>query len=146
MRTQQLQRDLTTVRIQKGTPLSSQAPARPLILASLYLPIEEQIPPQQVVNLIKYCEEGNIDLIIAVDTNAHHSLWGSEDNNKRGITDSPLCRACMEEEETPIHVMLRCRGVSVQRAAHIGSPATLHEAFGDLGGLLNFWSELGWLE
>ncbi|CAH2268332.1 jg5506 [Pararge aegeria aegeria] len=33
-----------------------------------------------------------------------------------------------------------------QRAAHFGSSATLHEALGDLGGLLSFWSELGWLE
>ncbi|CAH2236270.1 jg7034 [Pararge aegeria aegeria] len=63
-----------------------------------------------------------------------------------GITDSPLCRACMETEETPIHVMLQCNGVAEQRAAHLGSSATLDEAFGDLGGLLSFWSELGWLE
>ncbi|CAH2268899.1 jg21168 [Pararge aegeria aegeria] len=62
------------------------------------------------------------------------------------ITDSPLCRACMETEETPIHVMLQCNGVAEQRAAHLGSSATLHEALGDLGGLLSFWSELGWLE
>ncbi|CAH2238415.1 jg21119 [Pararge aegeria aegeria] len=62
------------------------------------------------------------------------------------ITDSPLCRACMEAEETPIHVMLQCNGVAEQRAAHLGSSATLHEALGDLGGLLSFWSELGWLE
>ncbi|CAH2239685.1 jg12461 [Pararge aegeria aegeria] len=64
----------------------------------------------------------------------------------KGITDSPLCRACMETEETPIHVMLQCNGVAEQRAAHLGSSATLHEALGDLGGLLSFWSELGWLE
>ncbi|CAH2269371.1 jg14076 [Pararge aegeria aegeria] len=63
-----------------------------------------------------------------------------------GITDSPLCRACMETEETPIHVMLQCNGVAEQRAAHLGSSATLHEALGDLGGLLSFWGELGWLE
>ncbi|CAH2232796.1 jg16581 [Pararge aegeria aegeria] len=54
--------------------------------------------------------------------------------------------ACMETEETPIHVMLQCNGVAEQRAAHLGSSATLHEALGDLGGLWRFWSELGWLE
>ncbi|XP_052740950.1 uncharacterized protein LOC112045863 isoform X2 [Bicyclus anynana] len=63
-----------------------------------------------------------------------------------GLTDSPLCRACMEEDETPLHVMLSCRGVTEQRATYIGSSATLHEAIGDLGGLLSFWSELGWME
>ncbi|CAH2261340.1 jg7872, partial [Pararge aegeria aegeria] len=59
------------------------------------------------------------------------------------ITDTPLSRACMEADETPTHVLLRCRGVAEQRAAYLCSPA---EALGDLGGLLRFWSELGWLE
>ncbi|CAH2232812.1 jg16591 [Pararge aegeria aegeria] len=36
-------------------------------------------------------------------------------------------------------------GVAEQRAAYLGSPASLPEAFGDLGGLLSFWSELSWL-
>ncbi|CAH2229394.1 jg14854 [Pararge aegeria aegeria] len=35
---------------------------------------------------------------------------------------------------------------SHQRAAYLGSPASLPEALDDLGGLLSFWSELGWLE
>ncbi|CAH2217508.1 jg25411 [Pararge aegeria aegeria] len=63
-----------------------------------------------------------------------------------GITDSPLCRACMEADETTTHVLLQCRGVKEQRAAYLGSPASLPEALGDLGGLISFWSELGWLE
>ncbi|CAH2241836.1 jg16227 [Pararge aegeria aegeria] len=57
------------------------------------------------------------------------------------------CRACMEADETPNHVLLQCRGVAEQRAAYLGSPLpSLPEAHGDLGGLLSFWSELGWLE
>ncbi|CAH2258239.1 jg19930 [Pararge aegeria aegeria] len=55
-------------------------------------------------------------------------------------------RACMETDETPTHVLLQCRGVKEQRAAYLGSPASLPEALGDLGGLLSFWSEIGWLE
>ncbi|CAH2262386.1 jg26893 [Pararge aegeria aegeria] len=62
------------------------------------------------------------------------------------ITECPLCRACMEADETPTHVLLRCRGVAGQRAAYLGSPASLPKALGDLSGLLSFWSELGWLE
>ena len=57
-----------------------------------------------------------------------------------GMTDSSLCKARMEENETPIHVMLRCSGVSQQQAAYIGSSATLHESIDDLGDLLSFWS------
>ncbi|CAH2212531.1 jg854 [Pararge aegeria aegeria] len=63
-----------------------------------------------------------------------------------GKTDSPLCRACMETDETPTNVLLRCRGVAEQCAAYLGTPASLPEALGDLGGLLSFWSELCWLE
>ncbi|CAH2241196.1 jg3261 [Pararge aegeria aegeria] len=42
-----------------------------------------------------------------------------------------LGTACPEVEETPIHVMLQCNGVAEQRAAHLGSSATLHEALSD---------------
>ncbi|CAH2232568.1 jg10130 [Pararge aegeria aegeria] len=45
----------------------------------------------------------------------------------RSITDSPLCRACMETDERPIHVMLQYNGVAEQRATHLGSSAILHE-------------------
>ncbi|CAH2262751.1 jg14975 [Pararge aegeria aegeria] len=75
-------------------------------------------------------------------------FMGGGDHLPSGITDRPLCRACMEAHETPTHVLLQCRGVKEQRVpcAYLGSPASLPEALGDLGGLLSFWSELGWLE
>ncbi|CAH2246986.1 jg10289 [Pararge aegeria aegeria] len=63
----------------------------------------------------------------------------------KGITDSPLCRACTEVGVTPTHVLLR-RGVAERHAAYLDSPASLPEALGDPGGLLSFWSKLGWLE
>ncbi|CAH2210847.1 jg23653, partial [Pararge aegeria aegeria] len=56
------------------------------------------------------------------------------------IINSPLCRACMEADETPTHVLLCCREEAEQRAAYLGSPASLPEALGDLGGLLSFCS------
>lgn len=34
--------------------------------------------------------------------------------------------------ETPVHVILNFKGVSDQRNAHVGSPATLLEALGNL--------------
>ncbi|CAH2209205.1 jg15218 [Pararge aegeria aegeria] len=55
-------------------------------------------------------------------------------------------KACMEADETPTHVLLQCRGVAEQHAAYLGSPASVPEGLGDLGGLQSFWSELGWLE
>ncbi|CAH2236626.1 jg16465 [Pararge aegeria aegeria] len=64
----------------------------------------------------------------------------------RGITDSPLYRACMEADETPTSGMLRSREGAEQRAPYLGSPASLPKALGDLGGLLSFRSELSWLE
>ncbi|CAH2267998.1 jg8440 [Pararge aegeria aegeria] len=76
----------------------------------------------------------------------HFSLTRRNKNNFKGITDSPLCIACMEADETLTHVLLRCSGVAEKRAAYFGSSASLPEALGDLGGLLSFWSELGWLE
>ncbi|CAH2269070.1 jg27018 [Pararge aegeria aegeria] len=58
---------------------------------------------------------------------------------------SCLCITCMDK--TPIYVFLPCHGVAEQqRAAYLGSPTSLPEAIGDLGGLLSFWSDLGWLE
>lgn len=49
-----------------------------------------------------------------------------------GIADSPLCRGYMEEYETQEHVIFNFKGVSDQRNAHVGSPATLLEALGNL--------------
>ncbi|XP_063367833.1 uncharacterized protein LOC134656250 [Cydia amplana] len=44
-----------------------------------------------------------------------------------GVTDSPLCRGCMEKEETASHVVLECSGVAPYRAKHLGSPRDLPE-------------------
>ncbi|CAH2246901.1 jg19257 [Pararge aegeria aegeria] len=62
------------------------------------------------------------------------------------ITVFNLHLACMETNATPIHVELQCNGVSEYRGEHLGSSASLPEAFGDLGGLLSFWTKLCWLE
>nr|XP_034839912.1 uncharacterized protein LOC117996008 isoform X2 [Maniola hyperantus] len=67
---------------------------KPVVLASIYMPIEDAIPTKELVELVTHCEDNDMDLIISVDSNAHHNLWGCTANNKRGVTDSPLCRAC----------------------------------------------------
>ncbi|XP_045507722.1 uncharacterized protein LOC123703686 [Colias croceus] len=61
-----------------------------------------------------------------------------------GITDSPLCRACMATEETAAHVIMECKGVAEYRARYLGSPGSLPEAFGNPHKLLGFMEELGY--
>ena len=62
------------------------------------------------------------------------------------LTDSPLCRACLTEDETVTHVLLHCSGVDAIRNETISRVSTLPEAFLDLSALIDFWKELGWLE
>ncbi|XP_063391738.1 uncharacterized protein LOC134677235 [Cydia fagiglandana] len=52
--------------------------------------------------------------------------------------DSPLCRACMEAEETAAHVVIKCQGVAEYRAQHLGSTGSLPEVIGNVRGLLGF--------
>jgi len=54
------------------------------ILASVYMPIEEAVPTQEVEQLITYCEFNNLPLIIGCDTNAHHITWDNISTNSRG--------------------------------------------------------------
>ena len=54
-------------------------------MVSSYLPYDDAVAPtdifQKVVNGAK---ENGRELVIGADANAHHSVWGSTDINKRG--------------------------------------------------------------
>lgn len=63
-----------------------------------------------------------------------------------GATDSPLCRACLTEEESAAHVVLECEGVATQRKQILGNPRSLLQACEAPRKLLCFWEELGWLQ
>ncbi|XP_073948802.1 uncharacterized protein [Choristoneura fumiferana] len=63
-----------------------------------------------------------------------HALLNKHLHNL-GVTDSPLCRACMEAEETATHILLECSGVANYRALHLGSPGSLQEVAGNASGL-----------
>jgi hypothetical protein len=56
------------------------------IFASIYLPPEydNQPPTQGMRRIIQYATNNDIPLIIGSDTNGHHQMWGSTNNNKRG--------------------------------------------------------------
>ncbi|XP_073966168.1 uncharacterized protein [Choristoneura fumiferana] len=60
-----------------------------------------------------------------------HALLNKHLHNL-GVTDSPLCRACMEAEETATHILLECSGVANYRALHLGSPGSLQEVAGNI--------------
>ena len=36
------------------------------------------------MKLVKFCKQSNLPLIVGMDSNAHSSMWGSSDDNKRG--------------------------------------------------------------
>lgn len=73
-----------------------------VILCSLYLPHKdsnkkvikaEDIVPRELENLVKYCNENKIHLLIGSDSNAHCSeLWRSTSDNDRGKTLSDFIR------------------------------------------------------
>ena len=88
-------------------------------------------------------DRGNLSLVVGTIT-GHCSL--NKHFHTMGITDSPLCRACMEAEETVAHVLLECTEVAQIRRETLGSPRSLAEALRSLGDLICFWKEVGWLE
>ena len=47
--------------------------------------IEDQVPPPLLEKLVQYFTNNHIPMVLACDTNAHHSDWGSADYNHRGI-------------------------------------------------------------
>ncbi|KPJ13142.1 hypothetical protein RR48_01413 [Papilio machaon] len=63
-----------------------------------------------------------------------------------GMTDSPLCRACMEEEETALHIIQHCPALSNYRVRYLGPPRSPPEITSNIKGLLGFFGELDWLE
>ena len=63
-----------------------------------------------------------------------------------GITDSPLCRGCMEAEETAAHVLIECSAVASYRAKYLRPSRSLPEIVASIKSLLEFLEELGWLE
>jgi len=70
-------RDLTAVRVEYcQNDVNTCA-----ILASVYMPIDADIPTHEVEQLITYCD---LPLIIGYDTNSHHVEWGNTCNNSRG--------------------------------------------------------------
>lgn len=60
--------------------------SKSLIIGSAYLPYDQpgQPPTLEVKELVNFCEEKKTQLVLCCDSNAHHTVWGSTDNNRRG--------------------------------------------------------------
>ena len=79
--TEFIQRDLTAVKVK----LNIEGRDREIVFGSVYLPYEEKAPPDQSLHkLLQFCEENNLQVVLGLDCNAHHVVWGSTDTNKRG--------------------------------------------------------------
>ena len=72
-------RDTSTVRVE-GIGAD-----QPIIVCAAYLTHEDnEVPPQILKNLVDYCDQQRLPLIIGADVNAHHTSWGSTDINEKG--------------------------------------------------------------
>ena len=59
---------------------------RRLVVCSAYLPYNSEDPPlsRELEELMRYCENENLCLIVGCDSNVHHIVWGSTNCNGRG--------------------------------------------------------------
>jgi hypothetical protein len=59
---------------------------RQVVICSAYLPYDSEDPPptKELKELMRYCEEEHLYLIIGCDSNVHHTVWGSTECNSRG--------------------------------------------------------------
>ena len=59
---------------------------RRLVVCSAYLPHYTESPPlsRELDELVRYCENKNLYLIVGCDSNVHHIAWGSTNCNGRG--------------------------------------------------------------
>ena len=50
------------------------------------MPYDSEDPPlsKELQDLVQYRENENLCLVVGCDSNAHHSVWGSTDCNRRG--------------------------------------------------------------
>ncbi|XP_036347174.1 uncharacterized protein LOC118756521, partial [Rhagoletis pomonella] len=70
------QDDLTVVAVKDGKDDT-------ILLASCYMPHDEEAPPNELRRLVGEAEKAKRPLIIGADANAHNTVWGSGDTNER---------------------------------------------------------------
>jgi hypothetical protein len=60
---------------------------RSVVVCSVYLPFdsEDLLPTMEFEELVRYCEEKTLSLIVGCDSNCHHTVCGSASCNDRGV-------------------------------------------------------------
>ncbi len=71
-------RDLAVVIVDCGRPATT------IVLAAGYLDILQPAVIPEMVRLVDYCECKGLPLLMGLDSNAHSTLWGSDNLNQRG--------------------------------------------------------------
>ncbi|XP_072380731.1 uncharacterized protein [Diabrotica undecimpunctata] len=70
---------------EKISGLSTKQGEKKLVVCSAYFPGDETLcPPSIISDIVAYCLEKGLQLIIGCDANAHHTVWGSTNINARG--------------------------------------------------------------
>lgn len=72
--------DIVTVRLK----MKLGGKLREVLVVSLYLPYDQAIPTNDLINVTNYCKTNKLGLIIGCDANAHNECYGSTDTNQRG--------------------------------------------------------------
>jgi hypothetical protein len=57
-----------------------------IVVASVYWDITQPVVSPQLEQLIAHCDLNSYPLVLAMDSNAQNSLWGSADDNAHGDT------------------------------------------------------------
>ena len=75
-------RDIVAVQVQyKQREINKE-----IVVCSAYFPFDSPDPPptREFMDLVNYCRDRKVDLLVGCDANAHHQAWGSSDINRRG--------------------------------------------------------------
>ncbi|XP_068989725.1 uncharacterized protein [Neodiprion pinetum] len=56
------------------------------VVCSAYLSCDSVEPPptEELINLVRYCADKGLHLVVGCDVNSRRTVWGSSDTNKRG--------------------------------------------------------------
>ena len=55
-----------------------------LLLASIYMDITQPVPIDIISRISSFAESESLPLVVATDSNAHHTAWGHRSCNSRG--------------------------------------------------------------